>query len=58
MISEILVANGINTNTAITETTFEIDNDLRITDLSELHKNEILYFLVIIFILINIMNQI
>ena len=36
---KILATDGINTNTTVSEGTFEIDNDLRITDLSVLNKN-------------------
>lgn len=36
---KVLATDGINTNTTVSEGTFEIDNDLRITDLSTLYEN-------------------
>ena len=36
---KVLATDGINTNNTVSENTFEIDNDLRITNLSTLHQN-------------------
>lgn len=36
---KVLATDGINTNTTVSEGTFEIDNDLRITNLSVVHKS-------------------
>src|SRR3989344_696167 len=44
---KVLATDGINTNTTVSENTFEIDNDLRITNLTTLNQNstkEIFYY--------------